>query len=559
MAVESTSRPLPAAARGRDSGPLDVLIVGAGFAGMYMLHRCRQLGFAAQVIEAGDDVGGTWYWNRYPGARCDVESLEYSYGFDQALQQEWEWTERFATQPEILKYARHVSERFDLRRDIRFNARVTQATLNAAGDSWSVRTSAVGDDADRSKNKESLTLQARFLIMATGCLSSANLPDIKGRDSFRGATYHTGQWPHRQIDFSGQRVAVIGTGSSAIQSIPLIAKQARELWVMQRTAAYSVPAHNAALKAEETAAIKADYAGLRQRNAEMISGFGSRVGRSDVSALAVSDAQLQAEFERRWSLGGLNFMGSFGDLMMDKRANDLAAEFVRRKIATIVQDPQKAALLAPKQIIGCKRLCVDTSYYQTFNLPHVHLLDIAEGGVQEITATGLCAAGRQIEVDAIVFATGFDAMTGSLNKIDIRGRNGLSLRDKWRAGPLNYLGLSVAGFPNLFTITGPGSPSVLTNMIVSIEQHVRWIGDCLAWMRAQGRQRIEATELAESNWVKHVNAVAGSTLFPSCNSWYLGANVPGKTRVFMPLLGFPPYARHCAEVAARGYEGFALS
>ena len=533
-----------------------MLIVGAGFAGLYMLHRCRQLGFAAKLIEAGGDVGGTWYWNRYPGARCDVDSLEYSYGFDEALQQEWQWRERFATQGEILNYARHVCERFDLRRSIRFNSRVTQAWWNDAGDGWTVATCGAGKDADGGEGGE---YQARFLVMATGCLSSANLPDIKGRDSFKGATYHTGQWPHQSVDFSGQRVAVIGTGSSAIQSIPLIAKQARELWVMQRTAAYSVPAHNAALDARETAAIKADYAGFRKRNAEMISAFGSKVGRNEVSALAASDAQLQAEFERRWSLGGLNFMGAFNDLLLDKPANDLAADFVRRKIAAVVQDPAKAALLSPKQIIGCKRLCVDTDYYQTFNAPHVHLLDIAEGGVEEISATGLRAAGRQIDVDAIVYATGFDAMTGSLLKIDIRGRDGFSLRDKWRAGPLNYLGLGVAGFPNLFTITGPGSPSVLTNMIVSIEQHVRWIGDCMAWMRTQGHQRIEATEQAESNWVKHVNAVAGRTLFPSCNSWYLGANVPGKTRVFMPLLGFPPYARHCAEVAAKGYEGFALA
>ena len=532
----------------------DVLIVGAGFAGLYMLHRCRQLGFTAQVIEAGSDVGGTWYWNRYPGARCDVDSLEYSYGFDEALQQEWQWTERFATQSEILNYARHVAERFDLRCDIRFNTRVMQAWLNDAGDGWTVRTRSAGKDADGGGE-----YKTRFLVMATGCLSSANLPDIKGRENFLGASYHTGKWPHQPVDFSGQRVAVIGTGSSAIQSIPLIAKQARELWVMQRTAAYSVPARNAALNAAETASIKADYAGFRKRNAEMVSAFGSIVGRNDVSALAASDAQLQAEFERRWSLGGLNFMGAFKDLLLDKRANDLAADFVRRKIAGIVQDPAKAALLSPQQVIGCKRLCVDTDYFQTFNLPHVHLLDIAKGGVEEINATGLRAASRQIDVDAIVFATGFDAMTGSLLKIDIRGRDGLQLRDKWRAGPLNYLGLGVAGFPNLFTISGPGSPSVLTNMIVSIEQHVRWIGDCLAWMRAQGRRRIEATPQAESDWVMHVNAVAGNTLFPSCNSWYLGANVPGKTRVFMPLLGFPPYARHCEEIAAKGYEGFALT
>ncbi len=523
---------------------LDVLIVGAGFAGVCMLQRTRKLGLTAQVLEAGADAGGTWYWNRYPGARCDIESLEYSCQFDADLQQEWKWSERYATQPEILRYVAHVVARFDLRRDMRFNTRVVAAVFDEAHTRWSVTT----DDGAR--------YAARYLVMATGCLSSANLPEIPGRDTFDGALYHTGQWPHTPVDFSAQRVAVVGTGSSAIQSIPLIAKQAAGLWVFQRTASYSVPAHNAPLAPAYEAAVKADYAGFRSRNAQMLAAFGARYPRNDVSALAVDVAQREQEFERRWSTGGLNFMGSFNDLMLREDANTHAAEFVRRKIHALVRDPATAALLTPRQLVGCKRLCVDTGYYESFNLPHVHLVDVSAGGIEAITPDGLRANGQHFSVDSIVFATGFDAMTGALLKIDIRGRNGLRLHDKWHAGPLTYLGLGMHGFPNLFTISGPGSPSVLTNMLVSIEQHVGWIGDCMAWMQARRHHCIEAGAEAEQRWVAHVNAVADSTLYPGCNSWYLGANVPGKTRVFMPLLGYPPYVDKCNAVVANGYEGF---
>ena len=525
----------------------DLLIVGAGFAGLYMLHRARQLGFTARVVEMGGDVGGTWHWNRYPGARCDIESLEYSYQFDEALQQQWQWSERFATQPEILRYLQHVAERFDLRRDIDFGQRVVAASFDGITGRWSVTTDALAE------------YSAQFLVMATGCLSSANLPEVKGRDTFRGPVYHTGQWPHDPVDFSGQRVAVIGTGSSAIQSIPQIARQARELRVFQRTASYSVPAHNAPLDAAYESAVKADYAGFRSRNSTMVAAFGSRYPRNETSALAVGAAAARAEFERRWAIGGLNFMGSFADLMFDQAANALAAEFVRDKIRGIVRDPALADLLSPRQIIGCKRLCVDTGYYETFNLPHVHLVDVAKGGVEQISPTGLQAAGQFYEADVIVFATGFDAMTGSLLKMDIRGSGGLALRDKWHAGPLTYLGLGVHGFPNLFTVSGPGSPSVLTNMVVSIEQHVRFIGDCLLWMRERGLRRVEAQQPAETDWVAYVNAVANMTLYPGCNSWYLGANVAGKTRVFMPLLGYPAYVDKCNAVQAAGYEGFAFA
>ncbi len=526
---------------------LDLVIVGAGFAGMYMLVRARELGFSACVIEAGRDVGGTWYWNRYPGARCDIESLEYSYGFDHALQQEWKWSERFAAQPEILAYARHVAERFDLKRDILFGTRVSRAWFDDLAGQWSV-----GTDSG-------LELRARFVVMATGSLSSTNLPAIAGRDSFEGPSYHTGEWPHEPVDFNGKRVGVIGTGSSAVQSIPIIAGQARELYVFQRTATYSVPAHNAPLDAGYEAQVKADYHAFRRRNELMPAAFGSNLRAGDQSALAVSAAQREVEFEQRWRSGGLGFTRAYADIILDARANALAAEFVRGKIQELVADPATARLLSPTQPVACKRMCVDTGYYQTFNLPHVHLVDISGGGIEKITPHGLTAAGREFELDALVFATGFDAMTGTLLRMDIRGRDGITLGEKWHAGPLNYLGMTVAGFPNFFMVNGPGSPSVLTNMIVSIEQHVRFIGDCLAWMRAQGHARIEADAAAERDWVGHVNTVANQTIFPGCNSWYLGANVPGKTRVFMPLLGFPGYVEKCQMVAAQDYAGFAFA
>ena len=526
---------------------LDLLIVGAGFAGMYMLVRARELGFTACVIEAGHDVGGTWYWNRYPGARCDIESLEYSYGFDELLQQEWQWSERFAPQPEILAYARHVAVRFDLKRDIRFGTRVTRAWFDDVGGQWSI-----GTDSGQA-------YRSRFVVMATGSLSSTNLPAIAGRDSFAGPSYHTGAWPHEPVDFTAKRVGVIGTGSSAVQSIPVIAAEAAELHVFQRTATYSVPAHNAPLDAGYEAQVKADYRGFRHRNELMPAAFGSNLRAGDESALAVSPAAREHEFEQRWRLGGLGFTRAYADIILDARANALAAQFVRDKIRALVADPATADLLSPTQPVACKRMCVDTGYYQTFNLPHVHLVDISGGGIERITPRGLSAAGRDFELDALVFATGFDAMTGTLLRMDIRGRGGVTLGEKWHAGPLNYLGLTVAGFPNLFIVNGPGSPSVLTNMIVSIEQHVRFIGDCLAWMRDRGHARIEADATAERDWVGHVNTVANHTIFPSCNSWYLGANVPGKTRVFMPLLGFPGYVEKCEAVVAEGYAGFAFA
>jgi cyclohexanone monooxygenase len=528
-------------------GAVDVVVVGAGFAGLYLHHRLRDAGFTVAGFEAGDDVGGTWYWNRYPGARCDVESVEYSYSWDPELEQEWTWTERYAGQPEILRYLEHVADRHDLRRDIRFGTKVTSAVFDESSERWSVTTDA-GD-----------TTSARFVVMATGCLSSANLPDIPGRDDFAGPVLHTGRWPHEKVDFAGKRVGVIGTGSSGIQSIPIIAAEAAHLTVFQRTANYSVPAHNGPLDPDELAEVKADYATLRANNRLAPVGFGSRFPVAEKLALQDDDAERDRVYRERWARGGLPFLGAYLDLAIDPDANATAADFVRARIRETVHDPATAELLAPKDIIGCKRLCVDTGYYETFNRDDVRLVDLNASPIERITPTGVELSSEHVDLDLLVFATGFDAMTGSLLKVDIRGRGDLPLAKAWAAGPRTYLGLGVPGFPNLFTVTGPGSPSVLTNMVTSIEQHVDWITSCLEHLRANDLVTIEADDDAADRWVDYVNAVAGITLFTTCNSWYLGANVPGKPRVFMPLPGFPPYAEQCASVAAGGYEGFTLA
>ncbi len=526
---------------------LDAVVVGAGFAGMYTLYRMRNENFNVRVFETGDNVGGTWYWNRYPGARCDVESMEYSYSFDDELQQQWQWSERYATQPEILKYANHVADRFDLREHITFNTRVASAKYLEDENTWQVTT----DSGEQ--------VEARFLIMATGCLSSVNKPDFKGLDSFKGNTYHTGQWPHEGVDFSGRRVGIIGTGSSSIQSIPIIADQAKHLTVFQRTANFSVPAHNQDLDPGYVDEVKNNYATFREENKQMHAGFGARRPKYEDSIWDADDQTRRERFEERWQLGGLGFTGAFGDLGLSKEANALAAEFIREKIHEVVEDPAVAELLSPKGIVGCKRLCVDTNYYATYNRDNVSLVDVSEHPIDEITPDGLITGGNEYRFDDLILATGFDAMTGSLLRVNIQGKGGRSLQDKWSEGPKTYLGLSIAGFPNLFTISGPGSPSVLSNMIVTIEQHVNWIMDCVIYMREQSFTHIEADGAAEDQWVHQGNEMADMTLMPQCNSWYLGANVPGKPRVFMPFVGgLPMYFEICDQVAANGYQGFEL-
>ena len=535
------------ASRAQATEAYDVVVVGAGFAGMYMLHRLRGLGFSVRVYEQGGGVGGTWYWNRYPGARCDVESMQYSYSFSDELQQEWDWSERYAPQPEILQYANHVADRFDLRRDIQFDTRVERAVFDERAKRWSVTISG------------GKTVRSQFVVLATGCLSNARKPDIKGLESFGGPVYHTGNWPHEEVDFTGLRVGLIGTGSSGIQSAPVIAEQAKHLTVFQRTANFSIPARNAALTDEERTAFRKSYPEIR-RFAREVARNGIYAEQPDRGALDDSDETRRGKYAARWERGGLTFMYAYNNLGLDRAANDTAATFVRGKIAEIVRDPETAKLLQPdSHPIGTKRICIDTDYFATFNRPNVSLVDIKTNPIQEITAHAVRVAGNDHEIDALVMATGFDAMTGSVARIDIRGRGGQTLNQKWAEGAKTYLGLMSAGFPNLFIITGPGSPSVLSNMIVSIEQHVDWIADCLVHMRKQGLATMEAGSEAEDKWVAHVNEVAHGTLYPQANSWYMGANIPGKPRIFMPYIGgVGAYRRICDDVAAKGYEGFVL-
>ncbi len=525
---------------------LDAVIVGAGFAGLYMLHKLREQGLTTRIYEAGSGPGGTWFWNRYPGARVDIESMQYSYQFSEELQQEWEWSERYAPQAELLDYINHVVERFDLARDIQFNTRIESSVFDEANSLWQVSAS----NGDK--------LSAKYCIMATGCLSAANKPDIPGLNSFTGPVYHTGEWPHEAVDFTGKRVGIIGTGSSAIQAIPIIAEQADHLTVFQRTPNFSVPAYNKALDPDYIKDIKQNYTALRNRGKQGFTAFDTQS--NDKAATEMSPEEIRAELNKRWQMGGLNFYGGFADFMVNQQTNDMIADFVREKIAQKVKDPDTAKLLSPKTVFACKRLCADTGYFETYNRDNVTLVDISKTAISAITPEGLKVGDQAYSFDCLVFATGFDAMTGSLNKIDIRGIGGQSLKEKWSAGPRTYLGLCSAGFPNLFTISGPGSPSVFTNMVTSIEQHVEYISDMITYLGEHKLSTINATKEAEDAWVSHVNEVASATLLNACSSWYLGANIPGKERVFMPYVGgFPPYVEKCNKVAERGYEGFTLA
>jgi cyclohexanone monooxygenase len=513
-----------------------------------MLHRVRELGFRARVFEAGAGVGGTWYWNRYPGARCDVESLEYAYSFSEDLRKEWQWTERYAAQPEILRYLNHVADRFDLRRDIEFDTRVVSATFDEIEGRWTIET------------ERGQVVLAQFCVMATGCLSAAKDPDYKGLERFRGQWYHTGRWPHEGVDFTGRRVAVIGTGSSGIQSIPMIAREAAQLYVFQRTPNFSLPAQNGPIPPEVIEDWKENGPKYRAVAKTTPFGFLVQAGGPKPSALEVSAEEREQVYEAGWKLGGFGPLAAFNDLVLNRQSNETAAEFVRGKIREMVRDPGVAEKLAPRDHpIGTKRPCIDTGYFETFNRENVTLIDVRETPIEEITAAGPRTRDRQFTVDSIVFATGFDAMTGALQAIDIRGREGNGLKEKWAAGPRTYLGLMTAGFPNLFTITGPGSPSVLSNMAIAIEQHVDWIAGAMAYLREHNIATMEASAEAENAWVAHVNEVANQTLYPLANSWYMGANIPGKPRVFMPYIGgLPAYCEKCNEVVANAYEGFIL-
>ena len=523
---------------------VDAIVVGAGFSGLYTLHRLRELGLSAVVLERGSGVGGTWYWNRYPGARCDIESIDYCYSFSRELLEEWEWTERYATQPEILRYLEHVADRFDLRRDIRLETTVTAATWE--NEHWAVETDA-GD-----------TLTAQHLVLAVGNLTAVKRPDFAGLEDFEGDWYHTARWPSEGVDLRGRRVAVIGTGSTGIQAIPRIAAQAEHLVVFQRTPNYSMPAVNRPLDPAELRDAVAGYDERRRRARE--SDAGVPIAPPERAALDATPDERRAAYETGWRRGGINALSNaFTDLFTEAEANRTAQEFARSKIREVVHDPVVAEALCPSHTIGTKRTCVDIGYFETYNRENVELVDVRRSPIEAITARGVATADAEHPVDVIVFAIGFDAMTGALLEIDIRGRDGLALRDAWEDGPRTLLGVATAGFPNMFIVTGPGSPSVLSNMVVSIEQHVDWIADCIAHLRERGVAWIEAGEDAQDAWVEHVAALADATLYPEATSWYVGANIPGKPRVFMPYVaGCGAYRRECDEVAARGYEGFVL-
>jgi cation diffusion facilitator CzcD-associated flavoprotein CzcO len=530
----------------------DAIVIGAGFSGIYMLKALRdKLGLKVRVYEAGETVGGTWYWNRYPGARCDSDSYIYCFTFDKQLLQEWEWTERYPEQPEILRYLEHVAKRHDLKRDIQFNTRVTGGEFDAATNLWRVHT----DKGDE--------VTARYLIAAVGSLSHTNMPQFKGLEKFKGMWYHSSRFPHAGVDFTAKRVAVVGTGATAVQAIPEIAQQAKHLTVFQRTANYCVPARNGKVDPEVTKARKADYDGIVKRLRESF--FGQEHYFIPKSALEATPEEREREFDRRWDAGGFAFwLANYQDMFFSKEANELCADYIKRKIRKTVKDPQVAEKLIPKgHFYGTKRQPLDTNYYETFNKDNVLLVDAAtDGGIEEITEKGIRAGGKEYECDIIVFATGFDAMTGPLQALNLKGRGGRTLDQEWVNGPRSYLGISVAGFPNLFTITGPQSPSVLSNMPVSIEQHVEWVTDCIDTIRQTGKATIEATPEAQEQWVAHVNEIVNMTLMTSANSWYMSANIAGKPRAFLPYLapeGVGGYRKKCDEVAAKGYEGFTLA
>lgn len=523
----------------------DAIVIGAGFSGLYMLHSLRENGFSVKVFEKADDVGGTWYWNRYPGARCDSDSIYYNYTFSEELYKGWTWSSRYPEQKEILAYLNYVADTLDLRNGIQFNTTVINAIYDEEKNWWRIYTD----------KGESVT--ATYFITAVGCLSASNVPNFKGLDSFKGEWYHTGHWPHEGVDFTEKRVGVIGTGSSGVQSIPVIAEEAEHLTVFQRTPQYSFPARNHPYDSEFVNKAKENYAQLKKDLRE--SHAGQIIKSRKPSAFDDTPEDRLKAYEERWKQGGYLFI--YDDLLINEKSNETAAEFIRTKIGEIVKDPETAQKLMPYYYWGTKRQILDTNYYETYNRDNVSLVDVRSNPIEEITPNGIKTIAEEIELDTLVFATGFDGMTGPLFKMDIRGKDGIALKDKWEDGTntRTYLGLATNGFPNMFMITGPESPSVLSNMPISIEQHVEWIMDCINYMKENNIELIEANEKAENEWSKHCRDLAEETLYTKTDSWYMGANIEGKARRFLIYVGgVGNYRKICTEIAEKGYEGFTL-
>ena len=524
---------------------VNAVVVGAGFTGIYMLYRLRQGGFTARCFDSASGVGGTWYWNRYPGARCDIESMQYSYQFSEELQQEWRWKERYASQPEILAYIEHVAERYDLNRDITLDTRVEKATFDEDNDLWVIETD------------EGEVVRARYFIMSVGCLSAPIRPKFDGEKDYRGEIYQTSLWPKEPVDFTGKRVGIIGSGSSAIQSAPLISQDAAHVYLYQRTPNFVVPSQNRPLSDEDVDLIKSDYKGFRREAYAENSAF--RFLRYDQSVFDLPPEERRERLDQQWEIGGLPFLGGFNDILTNEDANKEVANYWRDRVSEIVKDDEVLDRLTPNEIFGCKRLCAGTNYYEMFNRDNVTLVDISNKGIEMLTESGLRAEGKDYNLDMIIYATGFDAMTGSVTRIEITGANGQTIQEKWADGPHTYIGLSISGFPNMFNMVSAGSPSVLATMVTCAEQHGDWIGDCLEYMRANSYTRIDATLQAEADWDAEVNRAADASLRVKCDSWYVGSNVEGKARVFAPYIGgWPPYISKCTAIAQNGYEGFDL-
>jgi cation diffusion facilitator CzcD-associated flavoprotein CzcO len=524
----------------------DAVIVGAGFTGLYTLHVLRQKGFTARVVDGASGVGGTWYWNRYPGARCDIESMQYSYQFSEELQQEWEWKERYASQPEILSYIEHVAERFDLTRDIQFDTRVEAATWDGDAGEWTVETDRGG------------TLHARYFIMGVGCLSAPVKPSFRGEDTFTGETYQTSIWPKEPVDFKGKRVGIIGVGSSAIQAGPLIAEEAEHVYIYQRTPNYVVPSQNRPLTPEEVADIKSDYKGFRAKAYAGLTAF--LFQRHDQSVFDLSPDERRARFDEYWNIGGLPFLGAFNDILFNDDANRECIAYWRSRIEEIVDDPKLVDLLTPDEEFGCKRLCSGTGFYEMFNRDNVTLVDVRGTGIECVTPTGLTAGGVDYDLDMIIYATGFDAMTGSVTRIKITGKDGQTIQEKWAEGPKTFIGLMISGFPNMFNMVSAGSPSVLATMVTSAEQHGDWVGECVDYMRESGQTVIEAKPEAEVEWTAEVKRAGDASLRTNCDSWYVGSNIPGKPRAFAPYIGgWPTYVERCNAETASRYENCVLT